>query len=47
MADSVELARGIGHFKIATFSRLSGISNFVSLTWKIDNLYLHIIPNQA
>ena len=26
MADSAELATGIGHFKIATFSRLSGIS---------------------
>ena len=25
MTDSTELARGIGHFKIATFSRLSSI----------------------
>ena len=30
MADSAESARGIGHFKIATFSRLSGTSFYFS-----------------
>jgi hypothetical protein len=34
MADSKELARGIGHFKIATFSRLTR-SNYIGFTYRI------------
>jgi hypothetical protein len=34
-------ARGIGHFKIATFSRLSGTSKFGPQVWDINEKRLH------
>jgi hypothetical protein len=37
MANSAALARGTSHFKIATFSRLSGTTNLMSAYSKLFN----------
>ena len=45
MADSAELARGIGHFKIATFSRLSGIVHF-ALFEHVEHQFKPVLQNK-
>ena len=47
MANSAESARGIGHFKIATFSRLTGMYSIrLKNTCSLNNFLLYVVSSR-